>query len=479
MDLGKGGCNYPAMAEPRPADTAKHYLALWQRNLQAWAAEPSMVPPALPGLSRPQEGTAPGPVAAAPAVLALTGDQAEPAGEARPGPRPLPAHLGLMSMATVAGVSALPLMAAGSPLWHPSVADEDIAVEALDTPAIEAMGALALEQLGQALEGVEKYRAHPYRRALADPPTIWSEGTTRLMDYGAVAGAAAGGLPLLVIPSLVNPAYILDLREGASLLRYLAEAGFRPFLVDWQAPGPEERGFDLDCYIIHRLEPALDAVRALAGPPVVMGYCMGGTLAMALASRRAPDIRGFVALATPWDFSVDCPPPFRMAALATGGMAALRLEAQAVPLDMLQLMFAGLDPVLGLAKFRRFAGMDQGSPAAVSFVALEDWANDGMPLAGPVAVQAAVDWYRDNRPMEGTWMTGGEPVDPGNLAGPALVVVPGQDRLVPPGSARPLADQIKAADILQPKAGHVGMIVGSRARTELYEPLAAWLARLA
>jgi polyhydroxyalkanoate synthase len=332
--------------------------------------------------------------------------------------------------------------------------------------------------LREALEGVEKYRTHPYRRALKEPPTVWSEGTTRLLDYGAASETAARGVPLLVIPSLVNPAYILDLREGASLLRFLAEAGFRPFLVDWQSPGPEERGFDLDCYIIHRLEPALDAVREMAGDPVVMGYCMGGDLALALASRRPDDIKAFVALATPWDFSVDCPPPFRMAAMAASSMAGLGIEAEAVPLDMLQVMFAALDPVLGLAKFRRFATMDSDSPAAISFVSLEDWANDGMALAGPVAAQVAADWYGENRPMDGTWLIGGESVDPGNLHCPSLVVVPGQDRLVPPGSARPLADQIPGADVLQPKAGHVGMIVGSRAKTELYEPLANWLSGL-
>jgi len=447
-------------------DKALRFLTLWQRNLQAWAEEPDMAPAAFPAPWRQTAGHG--------AALPMP---AEPPAGPRPGPRPLPAHLALMSMATVAGVSSLPLMPAGSPFWHHSLADE-AAAERPDPTLVEAAGRLALEQLGQALAGITAYRAHPYRRALADPPVIWAEGTTRLLDYGATAGTAAKGLPLLVIPSLVNPAYILDLREGASLLRHLAGAGLRPLLVDWGAPGPQERGFDLDCYVIHRLEPALERVRAMAGDPVVMGYCMGGNLAVALASRRAAHIRAFVALATPWDFSVDCPPPFRMAAMAGGGLAATGLEAQTVPLDMLQLLFAALDPVLGLAKFRRFAAMDPTSPAAHAFVALEDWANDGMALAGPVAAQVAADWYGDNRPMAGSWTIGGTPVTPDRLSCPALVAVPGRDRLVPPGSARPLADRIAGARLLRPRAGHVGMIVGSRAEAELHAPLAQWLRRL-
>ncbi|HEX4192056.1 MAG TPA: alpha/beta hydrolase, partial [Stellaceae bacterium] len=47
------------------------------------------------------------------------------------------------------------------------------------------------------LDGVERYRRHPYRRALEDPPLLWQEGTTRLLDY-----RPRGGPPVLVVPSL-------------------------------------------------------------------------------------------------------------------------------------------------------------------------------------------------------------------------------------------------------------------------------------
>ncbi len=49
---------------------------------------------------------------------------------------------------------------------------------------------------------------------------LWRDGSTRLLDY-----RPAGGAPLLVVPSLINRAYILDLAPGRSLLRHLAEAG--------------------------------------------------------------------------------------------------------------------------------------------------------------------------------------------------------------------------------------------------------------
>jgi polyhydroxyalkanoate synthase len=98
------------------------------------------------------------------------------------------------------------------------------------------------------LRGLERYRNHPYRRRIADPPAIWEEGTTRLLDY-----APEGGTPLLVVPSLVNRGYVLDLAAERSFLRHLAGRGIRPLLVDWGAPGPLERGFSLTDYVAGRL----------------------------------------------------------------------------------------------------------------------------------------------------------------------------------------------------------------------------------
>ena len=70
------------------------------------------------------------------------------------------------------------------------------------------------------------------------------------------------------------------------MLRWLAGQGLRPLLLDWGTPGPAEAAFDLGRYGAERLVPALAEARRLAGRPVpVIGYCMGGTLAVGLAAR--------------------------------------------------------------------------------------------------------------------------------------------------------------------------------------------------
>ncbi|MEX2407745.1 MAG: alpha/beta fold hydrolase, partial [Rhodovibrionaceae bacterium] len=148
------------------------------------------------------------------------------------------------------------------------------------------------------------------------------------------------------MPSLINRAYILDLRERQSFLRWLAGHGFRPLLLDWGAPGEAERGFTLTDYIAGRLSAALDVVLAETGArPALLGYCMGGTLALALAQLRQDSVRALALLAAPWDFHAG------QEEIAKAGPMALLPYKPAMqllgvlPTDALQALFAGLDPL--------------------------------------------------------------------------------------------------------------------------------------
>lgn len=400
----------------------------------------------------------------------------KPVSPEREGPRPLPLHLSLLAGTWLSLRAALPAWRNGSLPWKAAL-----------RPAAEALGARLAQRdplaLGNAIDaiakadyerflaGVNAYRRHPYRRNVTDPPAVWREGTTRLLDYGP-----AGGRPLLVIPSLVNRAFVLDLRQGRSLMRHLAAAGFRPFLVDWDSPGETERSFDLTAYIAGRLQRILDWVIAKAGGPIgVIGYCMGGNLALALTQRRLKDVAALALLATPWDFHAGVPErALQMHAMA--GAVEGQLDLMGVmPVDSLQAMFALLDPYRVPGKYQSFAGLDSGTERAVDFVALEDWLNDGVPLAAPVARECLFGWYVDNRPGRGTWLVDNRPVRPEEVAVPILAMVPAQDYIVPPQSALPLVGALPKVKHHMVEAGHIGMVAGRTAPEILYGPLTAWL----
>ena len=313
--------------------------------------------------------------------------------------------------------------------------------------------------------GIAAYRRHPYCRSLTDPPTLWQAGSTRLLDYGA---PGAAGPPVLFVPSLINRAYVLDLAPGRSMLRWLASHGVRPLLLDWGWPDMAERQFTLSDAVTARLLPA---IAALAEPVVLAGYCMGGLLAVAAAQLAPRAVAALALLATPWDFHASAAPrpepmlPQLLALLAGGTL----------PVDALQGFFALLEPGAVAAKFRAFAAMDQASPAAAMFVALEDWLADGVPLAAPVALECLTGWYGDNTPARGLWRVAGQAIDPAALRLPALIALPSHDRIVPPGSARALARLIPGAAALDVPLGHVGMVAGSRAEALVWPALLDWL----
>lgn len=406
----------------------------------------------------------------------------------RRGPRPLLLHLTLAMLRST-------VSRATSPLWNsdwPNSPSESSATaaailrsiqDAVQQPARDGshghefpatVVAETLRQDAALIEGIAAYRRHGYQRTLIDPPAIWAEGGSRLLDYGP-----AEGQPVLFVPSLVNRAYVLDLAEGSSMLRWLAGQGMRPLLLDWGWPGETERRFSLTDYVAGRMERAMtEAVRVAGAPPVLAGYCMGGTLAVAAAQRRPDLIGGLVLLAAPWDFHAPDPERAIQAAQTLPLLEPALAFSHALPVDLLQSLFALLDPWGVAEKYRRFTRLPPDSARARLFVALEDWLNDGIPLAAEVARACLGEWYGENAPARGTWRIAGLPVDPTAIVHPTFVAVPSGDRIVPPESARPLAGLIQGAVLHQPAAGHIGMAAGGRAERSLWRPLRDWLQTL-
>jgi poly(3-hydroxyalkanoate) synthetase len=392
----------------------------------------------------------------------------------RRGPRPLLLHLSLAMMRSAVLSSA---WLSWSAAWPSKTGIEEPLAKiaehvAAGGPGAESRFAQALLTEAWAqdrtfLAGIAAYRRHPYQRQIVDPPSIWTEGGSRLLDYRA----GDKGPLVVVIPSLINRATILDLMPGKSLMRYLAAEGLQALLLDWGDPGAIERRFTLTDYIAGRLERALIAIDR---PVILVGYCMGGLLALAAALRRPDLVRGLALLATPWDFHApDADRACGLAGLLPALEPAMGITG-ALATDLLQMLFACLDPFETPAKYRNFARLDQVGAAARLFVAIEDWLNDGIPLAAPVARACLGEWYGENATAAGLWTIAGAAVDPTRLAQPTFIAIPNRDRIVPPESASALADLIPQATVHRPAAGHVGMAAGRRAEAELWRPLRDW-----
>jgi polyhydroxyalkanoate synthase len=320
------------------------------------------------------------------------------------------------------------------------------------------------ERRAAALAGLAAFQ-HAPRPARGRPaPARHRKGRARLRDYGPRGG---GGRPVIIVPSLINPPDIVDLAPEVSLVKWLAKQGFHPYLLDWGTPLPADRGLDVTAHVERRLLPL---IAKFAQPPVLIGYCLGGT--MTLAAACAARVAGLALIATPWRFA-------GFGGAARTAIAELWRSAQPVcealglvPMEVLQTGFWRLDPAKTIAKYEAFGRMAPGSAAAASFVALEDWANAGAPMPYAAGRQLFEDFVAGDVTGNGAWKVGGTVVSPAALDCPAIEFVSLNDRIVPAASAADLPDRHDLG------AGHVGMIVGRGARAQLWEPLAHWLNRL-
>jgi polyhydroxyalkanoate synthase len=318
----------------------------------------------------------------------------------------------------------------------------------------------------RALAGLKKYqhaaRTPLWRMGEAEA----SAGTARLLKMSK-SGSKAKNLPVVLVPSIVNPPHILDLSERMSLACHLENRGHDPYLVDWGYPTSEDADMGLDRHVSDRLLPLL---RALERPPIVVGYCLGGTLSIAAAGLM-PQIAGLATIAAPWDFDLYPPESRKLIADLWKGAQALSERLGYAPMEVLQSGFWSLDPARTIRKYAAFADMEEASEEANAFIAVEDWANEGAPLTYAAARDLFDHLYRDNLTGLGKWEVERKPVAPSLLSCPTLTISSTTDRIVPLDASPNLGDRIESA------LGHVGMIVSRKAPAEIWTPLSVWLSK--
>jgi polyhydroxyalkanoate synthase subunit PhaC len=318
------------------------------------------------------------------------------------------------------------------------------------------------------------------RPRLAPSPrrTLYREGSARLVHFQPRPGVApAAAPPVLLVPSLINRWYVLDLRPGASLVEALVAAGLDVYLIDWGVPGDEDRYLTWDD-VLERLARAVRRTRRAARAERVslIGYCMGGTLAAIHAALDPGAVAALVDLLGPVDFAhggalrrmVD-PRWFDADAITAAGN---------VSPSQMQAGFVALRPTLDLGKLVGLVDLALSDRAArESFAALETWASDNIPFPAAAYRTYLSELYQDNALAAGRHVALGRTVQLAAIRAPVLTIVAERDTICPPPAALALNDLVSSSrrDVLSVPGGHVGAVVGSRAPSAVHAPLATWL----
>lgn len=325
--------------------------------------------------------------------------------------------------------------------------------------------------------GVMRYQGMAPRAPRAEYPVLKQVGRVTLRDAGGSGKRGTGnGLGVMVVvPSMVNRGYVLDLWPGHSMVDFFRAQGWRVLIVDWDDPTVGmDAPLTVEEIIAGRLVPLVQHAREVAGGPVqLFGYCMGGLLALGAAVLLGKEVVEKLAVAAmPWDFSVTP---------SSGHMQALRpmmepwlTGQEVIPAAMMQQYFWLLDPWSPVKRLAAY-GREMDLQRLAYLTALEDWLADGLALDAPIGREILMDWYADNRTLKGQWKVSGQVVVPDKLAMPLWVGITQKDVLVPTACSLPLVGQSNGAVVHMAQTGHVGLVCGRRAEEQFYAPLQRWL----
>jgi polyhydroxyalkanoate synthase subunit PhaC len=308
--------------------------------------------------------------------------------------------------------------------------------------------------------------------------TIHASGTLKLHHYKPLVSSVYR-VPVLVVTSLVNQPYILDLVPGQSMVEFLLRQGFDVYLIEWGRPRQEHKHLTLEDHVQCLLPECVEAVLRDSGERElsIIGYCVGGLLSVLYAALhpKAP-LKNLVCMAAP----VNSDGLVSLKAWMGEGFdeEALIEQFGNVPADWVQNTLRALRPFGKLAGAANLLNNIDSDDTVRSNLRMGKWEGDNIPFPGGVFRQMVNNFLRGNELIHGKWLIGGQRVELSKIKQPFLHLLAQDDHITPYASACDLVRLVGSRDKqeLILKGGHVGLVAGRGAQTRMWPALEAWLA---
>lgn len=285
--------------------------------------------------------------------------------------------------------------------------------------------------------------------------------------------------PILVVYSLINRHYILDLLPKVSVINNLLKQGFDIYATDWGTPDSTYKDMTIEDYAHEYVENAVDKIKEITGSEKVslFGYCWGGIFSLIHAAIHPENVKNLILHATPvdlektntvienWTKHVDADEMVRV----LGNIPGWFLNAA----------FIMRNPVDALSKYWRYFSEPRNLDETMQFFAIESWLYDSVPIIGPVYREIVNQIYKKNLLIKNKMMVGSDVVDLRKITMPVLNIIGTKDNLVPPDSSRSIMNAIPSIDkkLVEFPTGHVGLCVSPDAHKGLWPEVAKWLTK--
>jgi polyhydroxyalkanoate synthase len=342
-------------------------------------------------------------------------------------------------------------------------------------------------QLKQAEENARTLlRVSTSRANIGQTPkeVIWTLNKAKLYHYiPVVPTEQRHKVPLFLVFALMNRPSILDLRPGHSFIEYMVKQGYDVYLLDWGAPGPEDKDLKFDDYVLDYLPRAIRKVKAVSGSDefTMLGWCIGAILTTIYAALR-PDsgLRNLILLTAPLDFTDKTAGGFiRWVNDQYFDPGKIVATFGNVPGAMIDYGAKALKPVENYISSYLTLWDNLDNPRIVeSWHAMNTWVNDLISMTGGTYLQLINELYRENRLIEGKMIIRGEHVDLSRIRANLLNVIALTDHISPSCQSESIMQKVSSKDqlLFKVKGGHIGMMAGSGAQKYTWPHINTWLA---
>ena len=324
------------------------------------------------------------------------------------------------------------------------------------------------------------------KAAIAQTPKelVWTLNKAKLYRYiPVVPKQKRHPVPLLLVFALMNRPYILDLRPGHSFVEYMVNKGYDLYLLDWGAPGPEDKNLKFDDYTLEYMPRAIRKLKAISGSEEfsLLGWCIGAILTTIYAALRSDDgLRNLILLTAPLDFSQKQDLTFaRWVDERYFDVDKVLAAFGNMPGEMIDYGAKALKPVENyLGNYVKLWDNLDDPRMVEAWHAMNTWVTDNVPLAGGAFRQLIVDLYRNDKLMRGELMIRGQRVDLSRIHANLLTVIAGDDHITPSCQSEPIMGKVSSKDkeLFHVKGGHIGIMAGSGAAKHTWPHIDGWLA---
>nr|WP_228768638.1 acyl-CoA synthetase [Mycolicibacterium malmesburyense] len=297
-------------------------------------------------------------------------------------------------------------------------------------------------------------------------------------------GSKAPGPPVLMVHPMMMSADMWDVTRDDGAVGILHRAGIDPWVIDFGSPDKVDGGMErtLADHVV-ALSEAIDTVKEVTGRDVhLAGYSQGGMFAYQVAAyRRSKDLASIIAFGSPVDTLAALPMnlPASIAPAAADFMADHVFSRIDIPGWLARTGFQMLDPLKTAQSRIDFLRQLHDREALLPreqqrrFLASEGW----IAWSGPAIAELLKQFIAHNRMMSGGFSIHGELVTLSDIECPVLAVVGEVDDIGQPASVRGIKRAAPKADIYEflIRAGHFGLVVGSKASSQTWPTVAQWV----